>query len=203
MEQLKDLSDDRLFVGCAYCDEPTSTRDHVPSRVFLDAPFPENLPVVAACESCNRGFSLDEEYVACLIEVALAGSTDPADIRRESIARTLRHSRPLRESLEGARSEDRGQTVFAVDEARVANVMLKLARGHAAFELGIPQRKPPSALSCLPLSLLPVDARETFNAAHVTELYGEIGSRGFQRTILVQVPIVGPTEDQACLNLVV
>lgn len=58
--------DKRLTGICVYCGGEPSTRDHVPSKVFLDEPYPENnLPVVPACETCNNSFSLDEE-VCCL-----------------------------------------------------------------------------------------------------------------------------------------
>jgi len=200
MDQLRGLSDSRLMVGCAYCGGADETRDHVPSRVFLDAPFPENLPVVPACLACNRSFSLDEEYVACLIEVAVAGSTDPSRIRRESIAKTLSHSPSLRLSLERARTEDNGEVHFAVDEARVMNVMLKLARGHAAFELGVPRREPPTAMFCLPIHLMTDAAREDFNAAHVPEVYGEVGSRGFQRAIVTRFTLLNARGDESTLN---
>jgi hypothetical protein len=43
MEQLKSYADNRLVNGCVYCGGPEETRDHVPSRVFLDPPYPENL----------------------------------------------------------------------------------------------------------------------------------------------------------------
>ena len=65
------------------------TRDHIPSRSLLDQPYPENLPVIGSCQVCNQGFSKDEEYVVCLIEAALAGSTDPDKIW----ARRLRGTR--------------------------------------------------------------------------------------------------------------
>lgn len=68
MKQIKTFSDLRLNTQCAYCGEYPETRDHVPSKIILENPFPENLPVVPSCLKCNNGFSLDEEYFACLIE---------------------------------------------------------------------------------------------------------------------------------------
>lgn len=94
MEQLRDYADERLLLGCIYCGAQDNTREHVPSRVLLDKPYPENLPVVGACHPCNNGFSKDEEYVACLIESVIAGSTEPEKIRRQTIA-TLRERSPL------------------------------------------------------------------------------------------------------------
>ena len=78
MDQLRDYADSRLIQDCIYCDGGhQETRDHVPSKAFLDSPFPDNLPVVPSCHACNHGFAVDEEYLSCLIECCLAGSANP------------------------------------------------------------------------------------------------------------------------------
>jgi hypothetical protein len=46
MEQLPNFGDQRTLAYCAFCGGETGTRDHCPSRIFLDQPFPDNLPVV-------------------------------------------------------------------------------------------------------------------------------------------------------------
>ena len=102
MDQLRDFADSRLLSGCIYCGGPAETRDHVPSRCLLERPYPENLPVVASCARCNQGFSKDEEYLVCLIESALCGSTDPDKIKRPTVANILRNSPTLRARIESA-----------------------------------------------------------------------------------------------------
>ena len=77
MKQIKKYSDLRLYGYCTYCGGEPETRDHVPSKILLDKPFPENLPVVPSCDKCNHDFSKDEEYFACLIECTLRGTTEP------------------------------------------------------------------------------------------------------------------------------
>jgi hypothetical protein len=70
VEQLKQItpfSDLRLDAQCAYCGSFPESRDHVPSKILLDEPFPYNLPVVPSCNNCNNGFSKDETYFACAI----------------------------------------------------------------------------------------------------------------------------------------
>ena len=74
MDPRKLFVDERLTGKCIYCGRNPETRDHVPSRVLLDKPFPDNLPVVDACRTCNEDFSQDEEYLACLIECAICGT---------------------------------------------------------------------------------------------------------------------------------
>jgi hypothetical protein len=186
MDQLKNLSDDRLVDGCIYCGGSAETRDHVPSRIFLDTPFPENLPVVGACLKCNHDFSLDEEYIACFIESVTTGSTDPEQIRRPKIAEILGKSPALRTRLEADKYVVEGKTYMKVDNNRMKNVLLKLARGHAAYELCQICREEPSHLWFGPLVSLTEDQRESFNSCQFVEMLGEIGSRQMQRLQVVQ-----------------
>jgi hypothetical protein len=86
--------------------------------------------------------------------------------------------------LEGARSDLQGVPHFAVEQARVRNVVLKLARGHALFELNEPQLKEPSNVVYAPLSQWDVSTRDEFERP---PLYGpspEVGSRAMQRMLM-------------------
>lgn len=143
--------DERLVdTGCVYCgcllvdtidldrlraegpagrlDEAVSrqrTRDHVPSRAFLDRPFPPNLPVVECCRRCNNGFSLDERHClpswrrmwrsrAGVLRARAGGSNAPdsATCRRERLA-------SARRSFDG--------TAWEMESERVSHVVVKLA----------------------------------------------------------------------------
>lgn len=187
MDQLQNLADNRLFDGCIYCGGVAESRDHVPSRILLNAPYPENLPVVGACESCNQGFSKDEQYFVCFLESVFAGSTDPEKIRRSSVARTMSRAPALRARIESGKSCNGDQIVFYPEEERIKNVMLKLARGHAAFELSQSCREEPEHYWCKPLESLTEECREEFGAAHIQGLLGEVGSRYTQRMFVVEV----------------
>ncbi len=59
---------------CVYCGEPSSTRDHVPPNLLYPKPRPSNLISVPSCETCNGGFSMDDEY----LRVAVALRSDLA-----------------------------------------------------------------------------------------------------------------------------
>lgn len=203
MDQLNNYADNRLLNGCIYCGGPEETRDHVPSRVFLDAPLPENLPVLPACGACNKGFSLDEEYLACLIESAVAGSTDPEHIRRPRVAETMRRSPALRSRIEGAKRVIDGRLAFDPEGARIQNVVLKLARGHAAYELSAPCREEPSNLRCWPISAMTPEARESWEASHVQQMFGEVGSRGLQRMLVTQLTLQSKTGDTKTIGLLI
>ena len=184
MEQLRNLGDERQTGFCVYCGSTTETRDHVPSKVFLDEPYPTNLPVVPACRSCNEGFSLDEEFVACLVACALAGSASARDVRSEKISRILQTKPALASRIDKAREENLfGDVAFRVESDRVRNVVLKLARGHAAFELNEPQFDSPRTLTVVPMPSMTRENRENFERPPTASIWPEVGSRAMQRAI--------------------
>ena len=203
MEHLNNFADDRLIVGCIYCGGQEETREHVPSRVFLDAPMPENLPIVGACRSCNNGFSLDEEYLACLVESVIAGFADPDKVNRPGVANILRRAPALRARIEAARTCIHGHTEFAIEPERVKNVVVKLARGHAAFELSQPCKDEPASAWWRPLALMDDGQREDFESSHVVQGYGEIGSRGMQRLLIAQFNLQSEGGEMKTIDLVI
>lgn len=203
MDQLRSFADERLVTGCIYCGGAEETREHVPSRVFLNSPLPENLPVVWACRSCNNGFSLDEEYLACLIESVIAGSTDPDSIRRPGVANILRRSPALQARIEAAKSAEDDQIRFGIESDRVSNVLIKLARGHAAFELSQSCRDEPSSIWWHPIALLSEEQRASFEASQVAQTFGEIGSRALQRLLVTQLTLRSATGELSTVDLLV
>ncbi len=203
MDQLRSFADERLIIGCIYCGGPEGTREHVPSRVFLDSPLPENLPVVPACRSCNNGFSKYEEYLACLIESVIAASTDPNCIRRSGVANILRRSQALQARIEAAKSAESGQIRFGIESDRVSNVLVKLARGHAAFELSQPCRDRPISIWWHPLALLSEGQQDSFEASHFVQTFGEIGSRGLQRLLVTQLTLQSATGKLSTVDVLI
>ena len=53
------MSSNTRFDNNSYCGAYPDTRDHVPSKVLLDEPYPPDLPVIGACQRCNTSYSLD------------------------------------------------------------------------------------------------------------------------------------------------
>lgn len=189
MEQLRDFSDERNRGFCCYCGGETGTRDHIPSKVLLDTPYPANLSVVAACSKCNQSFSVDEEYVACIVECAIAGSAEPGALKRERIRRLASTKPALAARLRRARSLDLfGNCVFDVEAGRVRRVILKLGRGHAAYELGEPQLQKPAIVGFRPLTSMQSDARSDFETPPAMRLWPEVGSRAMQRMCAIGTP---------------
>ena len=140
MDPRKLFADERHSAYCVFCGAEPSTREHVASRVLLDDPLPDDLPLVRSCYECNSGFSQDEEYLACLIDCVVSGSTDPSCVHREKVRNCLRHSPALAARIAAGQSTDENGTVVWKPEAdRVRTIIVKLARGHAAHQFSEPQ----------------------------------------------------------------
>jgi hypothetical protein len=185
MKQLKNYGDTRQAEACAYCGKATQTRDHVPSRVLLDEPFPENLPIVPACLPCNNKASFDEEYLACLVECVIYGTTDPARVGREKIRRALAKQHALQVRLTAALRWENEQSLFNIELDRVERVVVKLAQGHALYELNEPQPAEPLSVVISPLHLLDDGMREAFEntSGYGFAIWPEVGSRAMQRLV--------------------
>jgi hypothetical protein len=45
------------------------TADHIPPKLLLARPYPNNLPTVPACRRCNASFQADDEYTRFVISI--------------------------------------------------------------------------------------------------------------------------------------
>jgi hypothetical protein len=184
MEPRKLFADERFTGICVYCGGEPETRDHVPSRVLLDEPFPPELPIVRACESCNSGFSKDEQYLACLLECVICGTVESALVGREKIRRVLEKNPLLASRIaRNCRADETGSLLWEAEVDRVQNVVLKLARGHAAYEYSEPQLQEPESISFAPIPLLSEAQLHAFETPPVGTLFPEIGSRAFHKVL--------------------
>ena len=139
----------------------------------------------------------------CIIESALCGSTDPEKIARPSVARIMQRSPALRKRIDASRTEIGGQVAYVPEMERINNVMLKLARGHAAFELSQPCHERPDHFWCGPLSSLPQENQELFHAVHFQQIFGEVGSRNMQRLLVVQMAQKSETGEQQNVGMLI
>ena len=183
MDPRKLFYDERLKV-CVYCGGTPDTVDHVPSKVLLDEPYPPNLPVVGCCESCNNSFSVDERYVACLLECAALGSCEPAGLMREKVRRLMSEKRHLRRTLEAACTLGaHGRVTFRPDPERLQAVVMKLARGHFSFACGEIVLQPPIGIAIVPLHELSDRERRCFEEEPVQDVLPELGSLTFHEAL--------------------
>jgi len=185
MEQLRFLGDDRIGTRCTYCGLDFDSRDHIPSRVLLDEPYPSNLPVVPACSECNSGFSLDEEYVACLVECARVGAVE--SVERPKIRRILATKPALAAALHSAKAVHGQEVSFSIESDRLKNVILKLARGHALYELAESAYGMRPTIAAVPIGTISPAILEAFESPVVMDVVPEIGSRAMQRIQVASV----------------
>src|SRR5262245_50877823 len=118
MSHYKCYADQRNKGFCIHCGGPPETRDHLPSKVLLDEPLPDNVDVSPACFECNNGLATDEEYFACLIDCIVAGDVDADKVKRPKVAHILRTQPKLAERLRGARIQTKGQPIWRPEDQR-------------------------------------------------------------------------------------
>ena len=183
MDPKKLFIDDRFKGVCAYCGASASTRDHVPSRVLLDVPYPKNLPIAESCYECNNNFSIDEAYLACLVECVIHGTTMPNNHFRTKVRKILQNNPSISARIEDGKSLNQdNEAIWKPEWNRVKEIVLKLARGHICYELGLQRADEPIIIDILPKPLMTDDELETFNSLYEDSdlaCYPEIGSRAF------------------------
>jgi hypothetical protein len=196
MDPRKLFVDERLTGKCVYCGGEPTTRDHVPSKVLLDEPFPPDLPVVEVCAECNRSFSQDEQYVACFLECVLSGSSDPDLVMRPKIKRTLQRNTALAARIGGSCSlQKSGALLWSVESNRVQNVLLKLAQGHVAYDYSEPHLQKPKSIAFIPFPAMSPYQIEYFERIPTNHIYPEIGSRAFLKTVVITNEAYTPDSD--------
>lgn len=189
MIQINSYGDSRVGLSCLHCGKAVKgSRDHVPSKVFLDEPYPEDLPVIEICGECNQSFSLDEEYVACFLECIVCGSTVPDNIARPKVREILERKPKLKTRIQNAKMANQSpdseqRPLWVPEQDRIKNVILKMARGHALYELHEEILGEPAILEFGPLEFLSDEDRNAFETPPSTELWPEVGSRYMQRLI--------------------
>jgi len=86
--------------------------------------------------------------------------------------------------IEGSRHVTENGTSFDIDIGRVRRLVVKLAQGHAAFELNEKLDEDPHTVSFFPLHLLNAAERKQFEEIEDLPMFlpwPEVGSRAMQR----------------------
>lgn len=192
MKQMRDYADERHKGRCIHCNADLgiaeSNLDHVPSKTILDRPFPNDLPTVQICKSCNTSFSNDEEYFTAFLGSVLAGTADPDQQVVERSEKILGNNHRLQNEIvsqlqivKGADGND--QVTFVPDIARIQNVVIKNARGHVLFEHGQRAEGEPAHVAIHPIPTLSPNALANFETIDYGAGWPEVGSRLMQRLI--------------------
>jgi len=196
-------ADDRLNDCCAYCGDFAETEDHVPSRCFLDKPYPQNMPVVPCCSKCNHGFSFDEEYVSCFIDCMKENTAEPNIIRRKKTCDSFLHSPKLQERIASQIKEFGGLTIYDYEKNRFERVIYKLAYGHLAYENSSLNWDSEHETNMWFLETMPKTLLEEFDKPYVGgDIVPEIGSNCFSKNGGFHI-YVGLSEHFCCCDWII
>lgn len=185
MKRVNCYGDDRILTGCFHCGGEADTVDHTPPKVLLDKPYPNEMIVVPSCYNCNNSASLDESWLACVVECVVTGEVEADRVSRPVVAKMLAHSPALAASMAEIRSIGEDGTTFRPDLERVRRIVTKIARAHAAYELHEHFENAPSSVEVFPLSLLSDEALQDFESfgGGGFASWPEVGSRAMQRLL--------------------
>ena len=176
---------------CIYCGAVADTREHVPSKVFLDDPLPNDVYAIApACVKCNTGYSLDELYVASLVNMVFCALNTGAPIR-EKIKSSFEHDRKFETTMYDSVSQTNGNICIEYSPERMERILTKLALGHFASKLDVVYDRNKHDLVCQFRfkSELTFDEMNAFEELPVVNKVSEVGADYIQ-DILVLVDIV-------------
>lgn len=190
LKQFVEYSRDGTY-RCIYCGALAETREHVPSKTFLNKPLSSDLPVLPACKKCNNGFSADElytkTYIECLKKVLLDNNLDYLIILPDDRKEIKEAKTSIKEIL------DRKELVY---DGRVGRVLRKLAVGHAVYELseGYPSFSDEWIPFYTKYIIRATVSEEEWDDLEYAEamddkMLPEMGSRAFRNLFVVQLPL--------------
>lgn len=181
--------DERLDLFCCYCGDlrtnVKTTKDHVPSIGIFDNAPPKLLPTVRVCQPCNRKHSRAEQYAYCAISVTLSGSPHPKEQRLGIARRILENGKSLRRKVSTNFSliEHKPKSLN-VDSQLIFQFLEKQARGHIFLECSEVVLEESTGRFCSPVSEISDERLHNFFSIQ-SDIYPEVGSRGFVRSIEV------------------
>lgn len=117
---------------CVYCGEESDTREHAPSKVFLQKPYPNDLPVLPACRKCNNSFSDDELYVEIYIDSIKFLSGYTSSLKEENADRIKKNTAFL-DAQSDLNKYYNGEKVLI--NQKIERILTKLAICHMVYEL--------------------------------------------------------------------
>ena len=133
--------------ACTYCDQPATTRDHVPPKNLFEPPRPQ-LITVPSCAACNKGASLDDEYFPTVVALRHDLDSPEGDWVRASAMRSFQRPQGrglLSSLLLGAGTTEVTSpaglylgraTTYPVDNERLDRVVLRTTLGLLYDETG-------------------------------------------------------------------
>jgi hypothetical protein len=126
---------------CIYCNRAVAdTVDHIPPKLLLAQPYPDNLLTVPSCSKCNSSFQKDDEYTRVIASTDLRNAKHQAvKVNMPAILRSLQRpeaqgfsqylaSRATPTTVLGVDGNPLGQVV-EVDQKRLSATGERIVRG--------------------------------------------------------------------------
>lgn len=175
------------YSDCIYCGKQAKTREHIPSKVFLEKPFPDNLGIVPACVECNKSFSKDELFLSLLIEILKSKHYGHSYVFTEDTAGRMVYNKTLVKEIETTIEKNR-LTQF---EDRISKIIFKLAIGHSVFELSEGYCLNNGSLRYSFANMMSHEEIEEFKLPFNIgdSLLPEIGSRVYDRIMVIELDL--------------
>lgn len=171
---------------CIYCSNIADSREHLPPRVFIDVPKKNEWNIVPACETCNNGYSEDEQFVACATEYILAMVYYNGVIQRDKIKKTFKKRPKILEKIKSLCKIERGNLIIDNDIIEsIKKVFLKIGQGHFMYDCSMFLDENATISVAFEPQLTQKELDE-FNSQVICNCIPEIGSR---------------VSNQICLNI--
>ncbi len=124
---------------CIYCAWRTgNSRDHFPPKLVLSKPYPSNLATVPACEECNNGYSLDEEYYRLIIFGLFCFGESAEGVFEGPMSRSFNRNPSLEAKMFKSLGVDEEQRPYVAPEAqRIGRIVQKMAIAIHFIETGL------------------------------------------------------------------
>lgn len=173
------------YSECVYCGAKADTREHVPSKVFLNKPYPDNLGIVPACFKCNNSFSRDELFLSILIEKLKSKHLGQKYVFSNDTTERLNKNKKLVNEIETIINNN---NINECDET-IKRILFKLAIGHAVFEVSEGYCAKNGTVHYKFFNDVSDEEFENFTAPFIinNHLLPEIGSRVYERITIVDV----------------
>ena len=164
---------------CIYCLNKADSKEHIPSKIFLDEPYHDELAILPACKKCNQSFSKSEQYLACLIDYIETKLNKNIHFKRVKVSKALNNRKTLLAELTQSTilNSKNELDYIEYDINRIEKVILKLSIGHAIYGLSAVNLKKPKNINFKFLPDITQEEINAFNHSPSADISPEIGSR--------------------------
>lgn len=212
MRYIEYYGDDRLrhkvvykrksYSECIYCGKEAKSREHVPSKVFLSRPYPENLAIVPACSECNNSFSADELFLSILIEKLKSCFFGDEYVFSKEVDARINENKHLVSIIDEAIEKSH----LDMFNEKISRIIAKLAVGHSVYELSEGYCIVDKIIEFSFLNNMTNEEIEEFTLPFNLndQLLPEVGSRAFERIQFLEINLTAKhnSEQQIIVPLI-